>query len=387
MWGNSAMLALLLVFAGCAGQPVRQVNPAAVEKLFHDSLFTETMDFSIAEIFAENAAMKDFVAKEISPKLRQTNRPHALYEAISSKGRFWLEYDARRTRTASEAFASKRGNCLSLVIMTAALAKSLGLQVRYQEIWVDEAWRRAHDMLALVGHVNIVIGDRNWKDSFGRTSEFSLIVDFLPPDDARHLRGTEIDEAKIVAMFLNNRAAEELTAGRLDAAYGFVRRAIQSDPTFLGAINTLGIIYRRHGNLPEAEAVFNTLLGVAPNNTLVLTNLMVTLQDQGRIEESDKLGQRLRQLEPIAPFHFLDLAQTAMSKNEFATAVDLFKRELDRDPGSHEAHFGLARAYLELGNPGGARDHLREAVRLSGTREDRERYSNKLERLRVNSIR
>jgi len=241
--------------------------------------------------------------------------------------------------------------------------------------------------LILVGHVNIILGDRHWTDPYTRATQSSIVVDFLPLDEARGLRSVEISEATIVAMFLNNRAAEELTAGRLDAAYGFARRAIQADATFLGALNTLGVIYRRHGNLPEAESVFKTLLESAPDNTLVLANLSLTLKDQGKIEESRRYSQRLQDLEPVAPFQFMDLAHSAMARGEFATARDLFQQELDRNPSSHEVHFGLTRAYLELGNLEAARDHLREAAKLSGTREDQQRYSNKLDRLRVMNIR
>ncbi|TRZ65902.1 MAG: tetratricopeptide repeat protein, partial [Rhodocyclaceae bacterium] len=144
---------------------------------------------------------------------------------------------------------------------------------------------------------------------------------------------------------------------------------------------------RRHGNLPEAESVFKTLLESAPDNTLVLANLTLTLKDQGKIEESGRFVRRLQELEPVPPFHFMDLAYAAMARSEFAAAREHFERELERNPGNPEAHFGLTRVYLELGNLEAARNHLREAVKHSGTREDQERYSNKLDRLRVMSNR
>ena len=50
------------------------------------------------------------------------------------------------TRNAAEAFDARSGNCLSLVIMTAAFAKELGLPVRYQNVFVDEAWSRSGDL-------------------------------------------------------------------------------------------------------------------------------------------------------------------------------------------------------------------------------------------------
>jgi hypothetical protein len=41
-----------------------------------------------------------------------------------------IEYDSTVTRTAAQTYAARAGNCLSLVIMTAAFAEELGLRVR-----------------------------------------------------------------------------------------------------------------------------------------------------------------------------------------------------------------------------------------------------------------
>ena len=379
MGGLAVVLASLLILFGCSLQPIRESKRVSVDEFIHDSLFAPAIEAADAEIFHVTKAMQDFMANEIPQHLKHS--PRALYDAIAGKGQFWLEYDSKRTRTASEAFASRRGNCMSLVIMTAALAKSLGLPVHYQKISVDDMWSRDQGTLLLVGHVNIIIGDQRWNDPRGRTTGSAIVVDFLPLDAARGLRGIEISEATIVAMFLNNRAAEELSSGRIDAAYRFARRAIQVDPTFLAGLNTLGVIYRRHGNLPEAEAVLRALVEREPDSKLALANLVTVLHEQGKTHDSALLALRLRNLEPIAPFHFMNLAQAALARHEFDTARDYFERELDRNPGNSEAHFGLTRAYLELGDPKAARKHLAEALSNGSTQEDQERYGNKLARM------
>jgi len=40
-----------------------------------------------------------------------------------------LEYESRVTRNASETYAARMGNCLSLVIMTAAFARKVGMRI------------------------------------------------------------------------------------------------------------------------------------------------------------------------------------------------------------------------------------------------------------------
>jgi hypothetical protein len=46
-----------------------------------------------------------------------------LFDALYGNGRLRLDYDSAMTRNATEAFAARSGNCLSLVLMTAAFAR------------------------------------------------------------------------------------------------------------------------------------------------------------------------------------------------------------------------------------------------------------------------
>ena len=64
------------------------------------------------------------------------------------------------TRNAAQAFDARAGNCLSLVVMTAALAKELGLQVEYNSAYTEETWSRNGALLLRSGHINITIGRR-----------------------------------------------------------------------------------------------------------------------------------------------------------------------------------------------------------------------------------
>jgi tetratricopeptide (TPR) repeat protein len=185
--------------------------------------------------------------------------------------------DTAATRNAAQAFDTRSGNCLSLVIMTAAFAKELGLQVQYQSAFVDETWSRSNNLYFASGHVNLTLGKRLF-DAGGRFDTGRLItIDFLSADEARRQRTRAITEATIIAMYMNNRSAEALVQGRLDDAYAWARAAIAQSPTFLSAYNTLGVIYLRHGNLPEAERVLAEVLAREPDNTPALSNLAQTI--------------------------------------------------------------------------------------------------------------
>jgi predicted Zn-dependent protease len=327
--------------------------------------------------------MKHYVETEMAGPLLAKGLHRGLIDALYSKNQLRLEYDAAITRNASQAFETRSGNCLSLVIMTAAFAKTLGLSVTYQSAFVEPTWSRVGGMHFLSGHVNLTLGGRSTGARTAYDAGVLLTVDFLPAQELRALRTWPIAEETIVAMYMNNRAAESLVRGQLNDAYWFARAAIGQDPAFLSAYNTLGVVYLRHGDWHEAERVLGYVLEREPGNAQALSNLSLALEKLGRVAELDLLQRRLAQIEPYPAFHFFDRGLAAMRLGDFKTARNLFAREVDRDPYYHEFHFWLGVANLRLGNIAEARRHLSLAVEHSTTSGDRDLYVAKLERIRA----
>ena len=133
--------------------------------------------------------MQRFIDDEIAPAARRVGRQRAIVDALQ-RGQLKLEYDSELTRNAAEAFAARSGNCLSLVLMTAAFAKALDLPVAYQKVFVADEWARVGDIYLAIGHVNLTLGKRA-TDAGGTAHRVGvkplesegLTIDFLPPDD------------------------------------------------------------------------------------------------------------------------------------------------------------------------------------------------------------
>jgi tetratricopeptide (TPR) repeat protein len=376
---KQAVPVLCLLLAACAHTPARP--PPA--QLFSDHLFAAPSEHISAEdVFALSDAMKRYLETEMAGPLLNKGLQKGLIDALYSKNQLRLDYDAEITRNASQAFEARSGNCLSLVIMTAALAKELGLSVEYHSAFVEPAWSRVGGMYFLSGHVNLTLGGR----STGARTIYDLgqllTVDFLPPQELRGVRTWVLAEQTIVAMYMNNRAAESLVQGRLDDAYCWARAAIGQDPAFLSAYNTLGVIYLRHRDWPQAERILSHILEREPGNPQALSNLALVLEKLGRVAESGALHRRLAWIEPYPAFLFFDRGLAAMRLGDFKTARDQFAKEVDRDPYYHEFQFWLGVANLRLGDLGEARKHLALAAEYSPTRTDRDLYTAKLEWIR-----
>ncbi|HUL67641.1 MAG TPA: tetratricopeptide repeat protein [Burkholderiaceae bacterium] len=374
----ASAITLCLLLAACAVPPVKRPD-----FLLQDELFAApAQPINAADVFAVSEEMDRFARKEIAAQSRENGRYRALFDALYRKGQLKLDYDSAATRTAAEAFAARSGNCLSLVVMTAAFAKELGIQVQYQAAIHDAPWSRSGSLYLRNGHVNVTLGN-GVRDGISSGFESPLLIDFLPPEELRGLRTRPIDEKTVVAMFMNNRATEALVSGKVDDAYWWVRAAVDSDPGFDKSYNTLGVIYHRHNDLALAESAFRYVLAREQTNTAALANLSHLLREQGRLAEADALNRKLASIERDPPFHFFDLGQQAMARGDYKTAQDLFEKEVDRDPYYHEFHFWLAVADLRLGETERARKQLELALESSTSRGDRDLYAAKLAWIRA----
>lgn len=377
-------LLLCLLLAGCATPPERRADA----RFFHDAKFAPRAERIRAEdVFALSPAMKRYLDREIAEKVRSRGRQQGLVDALYSNGDLKLEYDSTLTRNAAQAFEARTGNCLSLVIMTAAFAKELGVVVRYQSVVADEAWARSGDIHFVIDHINISLGSRLGEFVRSTDARDMLTVDFLPQQDLRNQKIRLLSESTVVAMYMNNRAAESLARGLLNDAYWWSREAVVQDPAFVRAYNTLGVVYRRHGDLAEAERVLGHAMAMDPSNPQIVANLAQVFGDQGRLAEAGALRQRLATLESDPPFAFFYRGQEALRNGDYAAARDLFKREVARAPYYHEFHYWLAVAYAELGDVNEVRKHLALAMENSTTRGDHDLYAAKLDRIRSVRVR
>lgn len=372
------VLAACLV--GCASSPPVAEIPKV---LYADAAFgPPTESIRTDDVLAVSDAMKRYLTVDISDQLRVKGAQTGLMEALYRRPQLKLEYDAARTKTAAEAFADRSGNCLSLVIMTAALAHQLGLSVVYQSAYLDQTWSRNGDLLLAAGHVNVTLG-RRIMDAGSSRDLSPTTVDFLPPGELARMRVHEVSEATILAMYANNRAAEALARGKIDDAYAWAVHALHKDPSFFGASNTLGVVYLHHGDMARAAEAFTFVLAHQPRNTRALANLAETDERLGRTAEAAALRVRLAEVESVAPFHFFDLGIDAMRRSDFLAARDYFKREVARDEDYHEFHFWLGVADYQLGDVAQAKEQLELAAENSLTRGQHDLYAAKLDWLRA----
>jgi tetratricopeptide (TPR) repeat protein len=371
----------VLILSACASVTV--LKPQA--ELFNDPLFANKITLpGPDDIFKTDASMKAFIAKEIEPEIKYVGAQLALHNALGDNARLKIEYNASFTPTAVEAFHSRSGNCLSLIILAAAFAKELGLPIHYQNvISKNEDWTRSNGLYINSGHVNLLVGKGRTDNITGGELHRKVLIDFLPPDEAAMTRTVGVEENTIVAMYMNNRAGEALARNQVDQAYWWASGAIKTDLQFAYAYNTLGAIYMRKNQFELAEKSIRIAMQLDPKNTANISNLISVLNTLGRTGEAGHLQEKLRRDFPTPPFYFFNLGMQAMGKNEFLNAKLLFIKEIKHAPQYHESHFWLGIAHLRLGEIEAAQKELAIAKESSTTPKDFALYSAKLDHLKT----
>jgi Tfp pilus assembly protein PilF len=378
---HSCIAPLALLLSACASPPPM---PAPPDALFHDAAFAPVAEATGPEqVMAVSEPMRHYLRHELAPLLKRLGPVQGLATAMTQPHWLQLRYDASRTRTAAQAFESRSGNCLSLVILSAALARELGLQAYFQEVLTDELWSRQAGLYVASGHVNLTLGRPRLGETRGYDANRAITIDFLPPAEAQALRTRPLNERSLLAMFMNNRAAEALAEPDLDKAYAWARAAVQQDPGLLSAYNTLAVVYLRHGQPEAAEFALRHLLGAEPGHTQALSNMVLALRALGRPDEAQATAAQLRRLEKVAPFEFYNLGMAALRAGDAQTAREWLLKELARDPDDHELHFALAQAEWALGHADAAQQALTQAMRLSPQPAMQNLYAAKLARLQA----
>lgn len=383
---RAAMTVLGVLLAGCAHVPTSPTGDART--LFRDALFARPSEpVDTTAIFAFDTPMRHFLDRQIVPRARHEDPRRVLLGAL--RGKLRLDYDAAMTRTAAQAFAAREGNCLSLVIMTAAFARQLGIEVTFQSVYGFDTWSRNAGFTVLSEHVNLVLGPRRRQvgrytiTAPGSGAEVPMIVDFQPPGKMAHAVVKPVPERTIVAMYLNNRAAEVMVGGDVDRAYWFVRAALEADPTFANAANTLAVVYMQRDHLASAELALRYTLSREPGNAPALSNLVRVLDAEGRTAEARTAAARLAEIQRHPPFYFYDRGMTALKEGDYAAARRLFEKELSQRPYDDQSHFQLAVTEFLLGDMQRARKQMELAMENSTTHKQHALYAAKLRHLKA----
>lgn len=299
-------------------------------------------------------------------------------EAISEKFNYY-----GNTYLASDALEKQQGNCMSLAILTKALARIEQVEVEYNKVYSEPVYQKRNTIVIRGNHVRSKLIDPDFIQPAGFLviNKPSVIIDYFP-ENGGQLSG-KIKSSEFHAMIYSNLAAEAYIRKQYDFAYFSAREALRYEPKFSPALNTLALSLNRKGLQQLATEVFEFGFLYAEPNVELLSNYKQFLQRQEMNEKALAVDQVLRSQSLPNPFDYIVLGFDYLTEQSFSKAEQSFQNAIKLAPYLHQPYFGLAQLALEQNDPEQARQWLEKALEKSFIHDERQRYRSKLKAISV----
>ena len=377
MWVRVSLVCLVIVTLGVlpasARPDVAVITPDEV--LAGVPLAVEEDSVAIVEneeVFAVNAEMREFLVSHVSRRVSDYIKLHELLHAIINEGTFGLEYD-ETTRTATETFVLRQGNCLSFSNMFVAMAREVGLEVEFQEVDIPPDWTYRNDAFVLNRHVNVLV-------DLGTAGDQA--VDFNIDDFRTSYDRRTISDQRALAHYFNNMGVERMQVGDTTSALLYFRRAIaENDRRFSPAWANLGILYLREDHPAYAEAAFLEAVKANPGDYVAMSNLVNLYEQQGDQERAEVYRKKVNRHRNQNPYYRYQLARDAFFAQDYDAAINHLKYAIRKREQEDQFCFLLGLAYLQKGNEAAARRWFAQAEEIAATDALKRNYSNKIDML------
>ena len=378
---NFSVLLIAMMFIGC--QTVPEVSVSHKTLLYDQGFegFKNIYVESKKEIFELNDEAKAFAKSTIKGVFKPKEQIQALVEHVFSRSDLNLLYRAEANTVANQTFQNRAANCLSMSIMTYALAKELGFDVRFQDVEIPEYWTIREGQSLLNGHINLQVLPRQKNRIHFHFITRGFEVDFDSQATRQHFPKTLLKLNQVVAMFHNNNGADALVKKDYVKAYAYFRAALLQSPDLSSVLANLGYLYRLTGHYELAERAYLQAIKKDKGNLTAWRNLSFLYRYIGQDEKAMDIQSRVTRKRSGNPFFHVNLGDKAFGKKQWKIALGHYLQALKLDKSYHEVFFGLGKTYFELGNIQRSHYYLKLAKKKSRTEQEQKTYQGKINML------
>ncbi|HMA07700.1 MAG TPA: tetratricopeptide repeat protein [Ramlibacter sp.] len=355
----------VLGLAACAGVPTGMSVP---QLPWRDAAFGydgAPVAVSREELFRLDPQLLERLQAQVPATLSTGQRLKALLATVFGPDGHGFSYAAGHSTTAAQTWRLQRGDCLSLTVLTYAVARALNMAAQMQEVPTPVLYDRRGGLDFVNQHVNVLF-QRAHRTPMEGTGFRDVIVDF-EPDLASARAGLVLSEDAILARYYNNIAAEHLADGSSALAYAHFKAAILADPAYAASYGNLAVLYRGAGLAAEAEQLLRHALARANPPDVPLHGLYQLLLAQGRDAEAEHYAQLLQARQSRDPYHWISLGFRHLQEGDWRGAIAALERAQGMVSGFPEVHRYLALAYWRAGEPALANEQLARLASLAGT--------------------
>lgn len=370
-----ALLGLILL-SGCTTQTAAQqvLQPPETSA----SLFRQpSSQPDLEQLFHLNEKQQqDFLSYFNSQEQATYTAEHRLYNYLQNKLMYFTYEGANNT--AQVALEQLRGNCMTLALVTSALAKLVNIEVGYRVIYQEPLIDYENNVFISSNHIRTYLykAAPELKKGDIVLRRPALVIDYFP--ESTDLTGQDIRPARFHAMLYNNLAADALLQGDSDTAFFLSQKALEQDPSYTPAVNMTALMYHRKNAFTEATQWFDYGMKLKDNRITLLTNYRDLAIKMGNQNVLENINQQLLTNEDDNPYAWLALAIDAERNQQFSHAKHYYKKLLEKAPYLHNANLALIRLYVKDQNFIAAQRLVEQAMNYAYEPERRDVYNTKL---------
>jgi len=379
LWLNARFLftGILFIIASCSTTPLPNIDSTAV---FHDDLFPDYKDVAIEsseDVFSINETTKAFVDSNLNRNDDPYKRIKDLVYAIFDRTNLNLLYQNDANTVANETFNKGAANCLSLTIMSYAMAEYADLGVQFQQVETADVWTRRASTTVLNRHVNLKLFQKKDNKTIMYVIK-SYQMDFDSQTNPLRMPAKKISKSKVLALFYNNKGAEALIKKHFTVAYAYFREALLTEPYLVEALTNLGVLYHRSDKNKYAENAYITALSINKSDTTVLENLAYLYSTTDRQKQADKILSRVIEDRKNNPFYHFHLGELEVENQNWEKAKKHYKKAISLNKKQHHFYFSLAKIYFLQGDIELSKKYMARAKKYTPTQEQQILYQYKL---------
>jgi Flp pilus assembly protein TadD len=345
------------VLAGCATNPLPPTAQQATP--WRDAAFSwrpGMVTVTREDLFRLDAELLQRIQAPTPEALSPSQKVKHLLAVVFGADSKRFTYVAGQSTTATETWRLKRGDCLSLTVLTYSVARSLNMPAQMQEVDTPALFDRRGNLDFVNQHVNVLF-KRAHRSITEDAEAKDIVVDF-EPDFASPKPGRPLGEQAIYARYLNNIATEHLAKGNAVLAYAHYKAAIEADPRYPSSYGNLALLYRHASLQAEAEQLLHHAVRLAEPGDVPLHSLHQLLADQGREVEARRYESVLQSRRARDPYHWISQGLKHLDAGENRRAIDALEQARDMTGNFREVHAYLALAYWRAGEPARANQEL-----------------------------
>jgi len=316
---------------------------------------------------AINDEIREFLATRMDHSADPLSQLQSLVRIVFQENALNFTY-VPETRTAIETFHKRGGNCISYTFLLIAMARQLGMDARFREVDIIPTWSKVGNIVSVIGHANAAVF----------IAGEGYVVDLFPRVDRIQIGGRVVSDERAFAHFFSNYGISELGAGHTLAAIGYLKKALEWDPTAAFVWANIGVAQSMSGAKDEAEKSYLKALELDPGEVIAMSNLSTLYENTGRPDLAKRYAAKVARFKQRNPYYHFSLGLQAYASGEYREAVEHYKAALKLKSAEHNFYLALARSYIQLGQMDKASSSLKLAVKNAPDEIMRGRYSEKL---------